>query len=62
MSKPSGRPSLYRALFVLMPRPVHAPPAGWLLWKRADTRIPFTVIIAIVVLATAVSGCAVSGS
>lgn len=44
---------VYLALCLLMPRPVQAPLAVWILWRRADARVPFAVI-AVLTIATAV--------
>ena len=46
----------YLALFLLMPRPVHLPLAGWLLWQRPDVRWPFALLLAVVGLTTLASG------
>jgi hypothetical protein len=35
--------ALYLGLFLLVPRPVMAPVALWLLWRRPETRIPFVL-------------------
>ncbi len=35
--------AIYLGLFLLVPRPVMAPVALWLLWRRPQTRIPFVL-------------------
>jgi len=35
--------AMYLGLFLLVPRPVMAPVALWLLWQRSETRIPFVL-------------------
>ena len=42
-----------------MPRPVQLPLAGWLLWQRADVRLPFIGMVAVSAIAAGVSGYAV---
>ena len=37
----------YLALCCLMPRPIQLPLAIWLLWRRPDARVPFTVMVLI---------------
>jgi len=37
----------YLALCCLMPRPLQAPLALWLLWKRPDLRLPFVGMVAV---------------
>jgi hypothetical protein len=48
----------YLALSLLLPRPVQAPLALWILWRRPDTRLPFAAMAAIVIAATVWSGYA----
>lgn len=49
----------FLALTCLMPRPVQLPLAGWLLWQRADVRLPFIGMVAVSAIAAGVSGYAV---
>ncbi|MDQ3690368.1 MAG: hypothetical protein M3406_10105 [Chloroflexota bacterium] len=53
-----GAALVYIALYLLMPRPVQAPLAIWLLWQDPSIRLPALAILIFNALAVAASGYA----
>jgi hypothetical protein len=46
----------YLAMTLLTPRPLLLPIAGWLLWRRADLRVPFLAMFAVHAIAVLITG------
>jgi len=49
----------FLALVIMIPRPLFLPLAAWLLWKRAELRVPFALLFIIHASAVAASGYAI---
>jgi hypothetical protein len=47
---------VYLALTVLIPRPLMLPLAVWILWKRPEWRVPFALLVTVVIISTVATG------